>query len=90
MPRPSTFTVHRCRCRCQPVPLVYKNKGKLIEKPKKKRNVEHKQMSHDEWVKAGKPEWDENKAQNEAEEAEINAERAKKGLPPIGGAGEKK
>jgi hypothetical protein len=90
---PANPPVFRCHCTAQPVPIVYKNKGKPIEKSKKKRNVEHKQMSHEEWVKAGKPEWDEEKAQKEAEEEEINAARAKKGLPPIGkgkGKGEKK
>lgn len=68
----------------KPKPTEFKNSG-LYKKKVKKRAV--RQMTHAEWIAAGKPEWDEEKAQKEAELAELEAERIKKGLSkPAGGA----
>jgi hypothetical protein len=67
----------------KPQALVLKNHGNYKNPKKKKVNIENKKMSYDEWVKAGKPVFDEAKAEAEVL-AEIEAaEKAKKGLGPV-------
>ena len=60
----------------KPKPIIIKNLG---IRPKKEKKVKVKQMTHEEWVAAGKPVWDEEKAIAEAEAEEEaskhNAER---------------
>ena len=63
----------------KPVPLVIKNHGKY-RKVKKKPKI--RMMSHEEWVAAGKPIFDQAKAEAEAEEAARLEEARRKGLAP--------